>query len=117
MIVPVPISRNSLQVRGFNQTELLARKIGKELGVKVDCGALVRTRDTPHQTELTKEERERNLACVFQVSDPRKVEGKNILLVDDVYTTGTTSKECTRALLDAGAVRVCVITWATGRGF
>ncbi|MEQ8200344.1 MAG: ComF family protein [Syntrophomonadaceae bacterium] len=117
MIVPVPISRNSLQVRGFNQTELLARKIGKELGIKTECGVLVRTKETPHQTDLSKEERERNLACVFQVSDPDKVKGKNILLVDDVYTTGATSKECTRALLDAGAARVCVITWATGRGF
>jgi len=117
MIVPVPISKNSLQVRGFNQTELLARKISKELGVKMECGVLVRTKDTPHQTELSKEERERNMVCVFQVTDPAKVKGKNILLVDDVYTTGATSKECTRALLDAGAGRVCVITWATGRGF
>jgi len=57
------------------------------------------------------------MVCVFQVTDPAKVKGKNILLVDDVYTTGATSKECTRALLDAGAGRVCVITWATGRGF
>ena len=117
LIVPVPISKSSLQVRGFNQAALLARKIGKELGIKTECGALTRTRDTPHQTELSKEERERNLACVFQVPDSSKVEGKNILLVDDVYTTGATSKECTRALLDAGASRVCVITWATGRGF
>lgn len=117
LIVPVPISKHSRQVRGFNQTELLARYISKELGVKTECGALVRTRETPNQTELSKEERERNLACVFQVTDPAKVEGKNILLVDDVYTTGATCRECTRALLDAGAARVCVITWATGRGF
>lgn len=117
MIVPVPISKSSLQVRGFNQAALLARKISKELGIKMECGALVRTRETPHQTELSKEERERNLACVFQVPDPSKVEGKSILLVDDVYTTGATSKECSRALLDAGASRVSIITWATGRGF
>jgi len=117
LIVPVPISKNSLQVRGFNQTELLARYIGKALGVKTACGLLVRTRETPHQTELTKEERERNLACVFQVADPSKVKDLSILLVDDVYTTGATSRECTRALLEAGADRVCVITWATGRGF
>ena len=112
MIVPVPISKNSLQVRGFNQTELLGRKISKELGVKMECGVLVRTKDTPHQTELSKEERERNLACVFQVTDAAKVEGKNILLVDDVYTTGSTAMECARVLMRNGAREVAVLTLA-----
>lgn len=117
LIVPVPISNNSLQVRGFNQTELLARQLGKELGIKTDFNVLVRTKETPNQRELSKEDREKNLLCVIQVPVPHKVAGKSILLVDDVYTTGATSRECTRALLDAGAKRVCVITWATGRGF
>ncbi len=117
LIIPVPISRNSFQVRGFNQTELLARNIGKKLGIKVYNHIIFRVKDTPSQTELSKEEREKNLLCAFEVRDEKKVLNKSILLVDDVYTTGSTSRECTRTLLQAGADRVCIITWATGRGF
>jgi ComF family protein len=117
LIIPVPISPNSFQVRGFNQTDLLAKQIGRELGVRVDYGAIARIKDTPHQTELSREEREKNLLYAFEVQHPEKIAGKNILLVDDVYTTGSTSRECTRILLEAGAAKVSIITWATGRGF
>jgi Predicted amidophosphoribosyltransferases len=117
LIVPVPISQNSFQVRGFNQTDLLAKHIGKELGIRVDSNILFRVKDTPSQTELSKEERERNLLQAFEVRDEKKVLNKNILLVDDVYTTGSTGRECTRVMLNAGADRVCIITWATGKGF
>jgi competence protein ComFC len=117
VIVPVPLSANSLQVRGFNQTELLAKQIGKELGIRVENEAIIRVKDTPHQTELSKEEREKNLLCAFAVKEGIDLAGKSILLVDDVYTTGSTGRACTRVLLNAGAKRVCLITWATGRGF
>lgn len=117
LIVPVPISRSSLKQRGFNQAELLARQIGKDLGIPEDPQVICRVKDTPSQTELSREERERNLISAFKVPDKHKVKGKNILLVDDVYTTGSTSRECTNVLLDAGAARVCIITWATGKGF
>jgi predicted amidophosphoribosyltransferase len=58
-----------------------------------------------------------NLLCAFEVTDPALVKGKNVLLVDDVYTTGSTIRECTRILLEAGAESVGVITWATGSGY
>lgn len=116
LIVPVPISWSSLQQRGFNQTELLARQISKNLGIPVDQEAISRVRDTPSQTGLSKEERQKNLLSAFQVKHKHNVKGKNILLVDDVYTTGSTSRECTKVLLEAGAARVCVITWASGKG-
>jgi ComF family protein len=117
LIVPVPISRKGLQRRGFNQTDLLARQISKELGVKMDSTVIHRVKETPSQTELSREEREKNLLCAFEVTDKKRVANKNILLVDDVYTTGSTGRECTRTLLGAGAARVCIITWATGKGF
>lgn len=117
LIVPVPISPNSFQVRGFNQTELIARQIGKELGIKVDNQVIFRVKETPSQTELTREERRKNLLCAFEVRDEKKIANKSVLLVDDVYTTGSTSRECTRVLLEAGSDRVSIITWATGRGF
>lgn len=117
LILPVPASLGSMSQRGFNQTELLGRQISREIKVPFDNALLLRVKETPAQRELTKEEREKNLLCAFRVRDPKKVVGKNILLVDDVYTTGSTIRECTRTLLDAGAARVSVIVWATGRGF
>jgi ComF family protein len=117
LIVPVPISRKGLQTRGFNQTDLLANQISKELGIKVDSTLIHRIKETPSQVELSREEREKNLLCAFEIKDQEKVADKNILLVDDVYTTGSTGRECTRTLLRAGAARVCIITWATGKGF
>lgn len=117
LIVPVPISRGGLKQRGFNQTELLARQMSKRLGIKMDAQVICRVKETPHQVELSREEREKNLLSAFEIEDTKKVYRKNILLVDDVYTTGSTSRECTRVLLEAGASRVCIITWATGKGF
>jgi len=117
LIVPVPISKLSRQRRGFNQTELLAKQISKDLGVKMDSGIISRSKETPSQSQLSKEDREKNLHYAFDIKEKKKVANKNILLVDDVYTTGSTGRECTRMLMEAGAARVCIITWATGKGF
>ncbi len=116
LIVPVPISPRHLKQRKFNQTELLARQISREIKVRMDPTVLNRVKETPSQRELTKVERERNLIHAFIIKDKDKVKQKNILLVDDVYTTGSTVRECTRVLLEAGAKRVAVITWAAGKG-
>lgn len=117
IITPVPISKGSFKQRGFNQAELLAKQISKVIKKRMYPHLLVRIKETPSQTELTKEERERNLLCAFKANEPGKINGKNILLVDDVYTTGSTIKECTRILMEAGAQSVAVITWATGTGY
>ena len=117
LIIPVPASLGSVTQRGFNQTERLARHIARHLKLPMNGNLLLRVKETPAQRELTREEREKNLLCAFKVSDPQRIKGKKILLVDDVYTTGSTARECTRSLLRAGAERVCVITWATGKGF
>lgn len=117
LIVPVPISQGNLKQRGFNQTEILAAQISKELKIKTDAQILQRVKETPSQRELSRQEREINLLYAFDVKEPDKITGKNVLLVDDVFTTGSTSRECTRVLLQAGVDRVYVITWATGKGF
>lgn len=114
LVVPVPASQGSLKQRGFSQTELLARQLAKKLKLKVGLNLLVRVKETPAQRELTREEREKNLLSAFDIKDRKKIQDKSILLVDDVYTTGSTIRECTRILLEAGAARVSVITWATG---
>ncbi len=117
LIVPVPIAPNSFRTRGFNQTDLLARQISKDLRIRLDNTVIVRVKDTPEQKDLSREERERNLLCAFEIRGADKIRDKDILLVDDVYTTGSTVCECVRVLRDAGARRVCVMIWATGRGF
>ncbi len=117
IISPVPISNQSLCDRGFDQTEVLAARIARSLKVVNGKNLLERVKETSHQRELSREDREKNLLNAFRVKDPRKVYNKNVLLVDDVYTTGSTVRECTRVLLEAGASKVAVITWASGRGF
>ncbi|HHV16667.1 MAG TPA: ComF family protein [Gelria sp.] len=117
LIIPVPASPGHLKQRGFNQTEELGRQISRDIRVKMDAKTLKRVKETPAQRELSREEREKNLLYAFKAEENTKIYRKHLLLVDDVYTTGSTSKECTRTLLDAGAERVCVITWATGVGF
>lgn len=117
LIVPVPITQNSLMQRGFNQAELLANRIGQCLKKTVKSDILIRIRETPSQRELTRELREENLKNAFCLKSCRPVENKKILLVDDVYTTGSTTRECTKVLLEGGAREVVVITWAAGQGY
>lgn len=117
IVVPVPMSRQGLIRRGFNQSELLASRIAKELKVRFEPRVLARVKDSSPQRELSREMREKNLLHAFAINKPERVKGKNVLLVDDVYTTGSTARECTRTLLEAGARRVGVIAWASGKGF
>ena len=76
---------------------------------------MIRVRDTPHQTDLTKRERERNIKNAFSVKDQQLVVGKTILLVDDVYTTGSTINECGKVLMDGGAEKVYFAVLAIGQ--
>ncbi|MDO4541045.1 MAG: ComF family protein [Syntrophomonadaceae bacterium] len=115
VLVAVPISKNSMDQRGFNQTDLLARQISRHLKIPFVRDAITRVREVSPQRELSREEREQNLKNAFEIRNAAQVAGKRIVLVDDVYTTGSTARECTRDLLDAGAERVSIITWATGR--
>lgn len=115
LLVSVPLSRNSMDQRGFNQTELLARQISRRLKAPFRSDIISRVREGSPQRELSREEREQNLKDAFVIANPALVSGKRIVLVDDVYTTGSTARECTRDLLAAGAARVSIITWATSR--
>lgn len=109
IIVPVPTTPKRLRRRGFNQAALLAEHMGRELGMTV-CEALSRRDDRAEQTSLSGLERSRNLVGCVYAEDV--VRGKRVLLVDDVYTTGSTARECARALIAAGATSVGVFTAA-----
>jgi len=113
LAVPVPLHPRRFRERGFNQSALLAAELARQLGIP--CReALRKEKDTPDQVGLSKEERRVNLAGAFAVTQPALIRDKHVLLVDDIFTTGSTAWHCAAALLAGGAARVAVITWAAG---
>lgn len=116
LLIPVPLHRKRLMARGFNQALLLARGLGRVHSIKVDFRLLKRVKDTPPQTGLHRKERLQNLKGAFAVTDPALLRGKKALLIDDIYTTGTTVRECARVLKKAGVEFVDVLTVARVKG-
>jgi ComF family protein len=114
VLVPVPLHWTRLWRRGFNQSAVLAREVSRASGVPVALDALARARRTPSQIGLTSSARRRNVAGAFRVRPERRIdiEGRAVLLVDDVVTSGATVEACTRTLLRAGAARVDVLAFA-----
>lgn len=110
LIIPVPLHAERLREREFNQSLLLADKIGRHLNLPVSGTALTRIAPTPPQTTLSRRERLNNLRGAFTVPRPPSIAGKCILLVDDVLTTGTTVNVCAKTLRKAGAGPVFVLT-------
>lgn len=110
-LVPVPLHSKRTRQRGFNQAELLARIVGQYYEKPV-VSALERVKNTHSQFDLPREKRLVNVKGAFKVSDYRLVFNKKILLIDDIYTTGSTIAECGRALNIAGAKGVEVLTLA-----
>ncbi len=112
MLVPVPLHLRRLQERGFNQSLLLARVISRVHKIPVEFNVLERIRYTQPQTQLSGSERERNMRGAFRVRKNLFPAGNNILLIDDVFTSGATVGECARVLKEAGARQVQVLTLA-----
>lgn len=110
LLIPVPLHIKRLRERGFNQSLLLARQIGKKYKLPVDFSLLKRCKFTLTQTGLNKAEREKNVKGALTVADEKKVNGQNIILIDDVFTTGATINECAKVLLKAGAQKTAVLT-------
>jgi ComF family protein len=102
-IIPIPLHLKRLRRRGFNQSVILSLEVGRSWGIPVNPFILLRTRETEAQTELTEEQRRRNLRGAFAVAPKKSVRGIRVLLVDDVYTLGATVNECSRVMLRAGA--------------
>jgi ComF family protein len=115
-VVPVPLHARKLRQRGFNQSELVAQaalKLRPSRGkLALNSRVLARVRDTRSQIGLTPHQRRENIRGAFAVTHPSQVVGREILLVDDVLTTGTTASECARVLRRAGASKVWVATVA-----
>ena len=112
VLMPVPLHRRRMRQRGYNQSEILAAGLGKEMGIEVDKGCLRRvTYLGPQARASTADERRANVAQAFECR-PGRVEGKRVAVIDDVTTTGATLRSCAAALKRDGAVEVWGITVA-----
>ncbi len=119
VVAAVPLHATRERERGFNQTVLLAghalrelRRLRPDLQLHAALRALGRRRETESQARLTPHQRRKNLRGAFYVASPEQISGRAVLLLDDIYTTGATARECTRTLLQAGAARVFIATLA-----
>jgi len=112
LILPVPLHPFRLRSRGFNQAAVLAREVTEGLGVPLELGCLVRRKGGRPQVGLPPGERRRNIRGCFAVISGTNVEGRKVLLVDDVLTTGATANECARVLKKSGAEAVGLLTLA-----
>lgn len=106
ILIPIPLDKNKLKNRGYNQSEELAKELSKIINVPALANNLIKIKSTKPQMELSKEQREKNLAGAFTIKNPAEIRGKKIFLVDDVYTTGSTMEECAKVLKQAGAKSV-----------
>lgn len=116
LLIPVPMHPSNVRMRGYNQAQLLAEVMGRELDLPVSCQILQKTGRTQEQKELDRKQRRKNLEHAFAVpAENRNVlQGKNILLVDDIYTTGATADAAAKVLKQAGVAYVYVVTVASG---
>jgi ComF family protein len=112
LLVPVPLHRTRLWVRGFNQSALVAKELSKRLRVQTNMIALRRVKRTPPLKGMSPQQRRKAVAGAFSVADKDAVAGKTVILIDDVLTTGSTAEACARALKRAGAARVELVSWA-----
>jgi len=116
LVIPIPLSKRRLKERGFNQAEVLANVLRKQRGVTVVSDFLSRVVHTPmHRTGMDVKAREATVKRAFAVNDGKSVAGKNILLIDDVFTSGATSSQCAQVLKKAGATSVRVLAFARTR--
>jgi competence protein ComFC len=115
VIVPVPLHWKKKQERGFNQSEMMARRIGKKLSIPISINNLFRVKNTLSQTQLSRIQRQKNIKDAFKVKNPEKFYQKNILLVDDVLTTGMTASECAKSLENAGTNKLFLIALARSK--
>jgi ComF family protein len=111
-IVPLPLNPKRQARRGYNQAEVLAKGIGEVLGKLVENVAVIRTKNTATQTRKNRQERWENVSEVFDLQDGHNLQGKHVLLVDDVVTTGATLEACGQVLLQIPGVRLSIATAA-----
>ena len=112
IIIPVPIHKKRRLKRGYNQTELIAKEICKNISLELKTDVLIKQKNIKAQSELNKNERKQNIKNAFEIKNINEIIDKKILLFDDIYTTGRTVNECSKILKKAGAKQIGVVTIA-----
>lgn len=112
IIIPVPISKKRLKERGYNQCELIAKDLAKCLKIKLIKNCLLKRKNIISQSKLNKEQREENIKDVYIIKNKQKISNKKVLLLDDIYTTGSTANECSKILTRAEPSKIGIITIA-----
>ena len=111
-IIPVPISKKRMKERGYNQSLLLARKISYVLHIALETRCLFKIKNVTEQSKLNKKERQQNIQSVYELKNGEILNNKQILLIDDIYTTGSTVNECSRILQQANPKKIDVFVLA-----
>ena len=109
LIIPVPMYKDKKLRRGYNQTELITKNFSNKIGIKYDMNVLKRVKSGTTQSLLNKDDRIKNVANVFDIENEWKIKDKNIILFDDIFTTGATVEVCSKIIKKAGAKKVCVL--------
>jgi len=112
LVIPVPLHRARHRERGFNQSEVLAEGVSQAMNLPLVKDILKRKKNTQDQTYLNAQQRTENVRDAFMVIQPEKINERDVILVDDVITTGATLNECARMLQKAGAKRILAVTLA-----
>ncbi len=111
-IIPVPISAKRYKERGYNQSYLIAKEIAKNLKIKCNNNSLLKAKNIIEQSKLNKEERQTNIKGAYVLINKKTLQDKKILLIDDIYTTGSTVKECSKILMQAKPQKIGIFTIA-----
>ena len=114
-IIPIPVHKERLKVRGFNQTELMGRYLSKKIGWPLIRDAVIRIKETEAMKQLDRWQRAKNMEGAFAVAKPEKVKNKKLIVLDDIYTSGATMQECCKVLKAQGAEKVYILTFSAGR--
>lgn len=115
-LIPVPVHPSRRRKRGFNQTEEMGKRLEEQLGIPMDCNILFRYKKTMPQKELSDRQRLKNLEQAFTASLDAGRTYQTVILLDDIYTTGSTAEACTKALKKVGIRTVYMLTIAIGKG-
>lgn len=112
VIVPVPLHKKKQRIRGYNQSEWIARGVSAVTGIMIDTESVVRRKNTETQTHKSMFERWENVDGIFELRNPESLVGKHVLIVDDVLTTSATVAACASSLKDVEGVRISILTLA-----
>ena len=113
VIIPIPLHKKKQQIRGYNQSEWIARGIAAVTGIPIDTESILRKKNTETQTRKSVFERRDNVEGIFELQHPETLTGKHILIVDDVLTTGSTTLACASCLVNVEGIRISILTLAT----